>query len=253
MADDNENFIAPSDKTPDRKTPQDGQGNTPAESEWRKLTGEKYKTPEELAKAYKDMETKFGQNSEEVRKAREFAEVINPLLEEIRNDPEIFNKLDEKLRKKGQPNTTPNTPADTKQQSEEMRVVAQQILLDKFEQKRGIDKLTADEQKTMRNKIGETIVKLTGTDMNHVDLRRLNDVLDNAFILANQDTLVDKSKLEAMTSARENDDGSMPSIPTSPGKNGDTLTSEEARVADRLGLSREQYLDGKKGLTKNKK
>ena len=56
--------------------------------EWKTLVNkpERFQTEKDLAKSYNDLETKLGESSEEVRKAREFAELVNPLLEEIRAD-----------------------------------------------------------------------------------------------------------------------------------------------------------------------
>src|SRR5258708_5605643 len=99
MPDEIEDIIAPS--ASGEKTKQDEDGKI--QEDWKAIAGGKIKNEVELAKAYKELEKKLGQQSEEVRQTREFSEIINPLLDEIRNDPEIFNKLDEKLRKKGQP------------------------------------------------------------------------------------------------------------------------------------------------------
>ena len=91
MNDDNK--IAPSEGTPDEQGKKAQQTKEPVTEDWKTITANKYKTEAELAKAYKELESKLGTNSEEVRKTREFAENIQPLLEEIRNDPEIFARL----------------------------------------------------------------------------------------------------------------------------------------------------------------
>lgn len=247
MANDDD-IIASSDGDSDEKAKQQKESALSQDAEWKTLTGDKFKSEKELAEAYKALETKLGQTSDEVRKTREFAEIVNPLLEEIRNDPEIFNKLDEKLRKRGQPN---QQPADAKTVDQtEMRTVASDLVLARFEEKHGIDKLSADEKKNLRQSIGDVIYDLTGTTFDKVDLRRLGGILENAYVLANKDKLIEKSKLEALVSAQGLEDGSISSIPSSQGKGETTLTPEEAKIADRLGLTREQYLEGKTKLAK---
>lgn len=241
MTDDN--IIAPSNGKEDKAT-------EPVSENWKALVGDKFKTEADLAKAYKDLEKKLGETSDEVKKTREFAEVINPLLEEIRSDPEIFNKLDERLRKRNSPPTPDNSDnAKTEKtiDQEEMRSVASDLVLSRFEERHGINKLSSDEQKKIRQSIGDAIFENTGTRFDAVDLRRLNTVLENAYVLAVNKS--DKSTLEAIKSAQE--EGSISSIPSSPGKAENTLTPEQNKIADKLGLTREQYLEGMKTPTKS--
>jgi hypothetical protein len=244
----NDNYIAPSDGASDEKGKPNAEPTSTPE-DWKQLTGGKFKTEAELAKSYKDLETKLGQNSEEIRRSKEFAELMNPLLEEIRNDPEVFNKLDEKLRKRGQPNETPADKTDTKgkvDSLDEVRNVTSEMIRVDFEGRHGISELSPDEQKDMRRKIGDTILRLTGQPFDKVDLRRLGGVLEDAWFLANKDQLVDKSKLESLAATRGVDEASISAIPSS-GKKGETnLTPEQAKAAAKLGLSRDQYIAGMK-------
>lgn len=205
---------------------------------WKGIVGDKYKTPEELAKAHKELETKLGSQSEEIRKTKEFAEIVNPILEEIRNDPELFDALDKKLRSKDQPdNSQPKDSANDK--VDDVRSVASDLILQRFEEKYGITKLPLEEQAALRGNIGDAITRLTGKSFNQVDLRQLSNVLEDAYIIANKDKLINKEALVEAT-------GSIPSIPTSSGTTEETLTSQEARVAEKLGLTRDQYISGKK-------
>lgn len=210
--------------------------------EWSNITGGKFKSETELAKSYKELEKKHGEQSEEVRKTREFAETVNPLLEEIRNDPELFKKLDEKLRKRGESSDNSNKDSQKTADNTEIREVAESLLLAEFEGKHGINKLSQEEQKTLRTKIGNKISELTGTTMSKVDLRRLSSVLENAYVLATKDDK--KSESEAEES--DEGDGAMSSISSSKGKGEVKLTPDQARAAEKLGLSREQYVKGMK-------
>jgi hypothetical protein len=232
-------------------TPKEEEQPKKEESAPKKFLG-KYEKPEEMESAYKELETKLGQQSEEVRQAREFAAVVQPLLDEIRTDPELFKQLDEKLRKKDQPaQSAPQATNQTPDQGE-MRNVAQDLILARFEEKHGIDRMSPDERKASRQAIGDMVYELTGQPFTTVDLRRLGNTLENAYILANKDTLMEKSKLEALAQARGVEEGSLSSMPSSPGKSEETLTSEESTVAEKMGLTREQYLEGKKLLANRK-
>jgi hypothetical protein len=244
-------------KKKDKAPPETPKEDTPAKESEPKQEEElilgKYKTQDELVEAYKKSEKKLGEQGDELRQGREFAQVVQPLLDEIRSDPELFKKLDEKLREKGQSTESAQdeTKGDEKTTTQdESRQAVSDLILAKFEEKHGIDRLSTDERKKLRNKIGDVIHELTGKTFNGVDLRRLDGVLENAYILANKDVLIDKSKLEGLSPAKEVDEAGFPSVPSSPGKAETVLTSEEADIAGKLGQTREQYLEGKKGLAK---
>lgn len=232
-------------ETPKQETP--NKGDEPLKDDWGKIVDGKFKSEAELAKAYKDLESKLGEQGEELRQSREFATVVQPILETIRDDQELFSTLDKKLREKGQPSETPDAKWKEKvADQDELRTTASDLILARFEEKHGIDRLPSSERKKLRQDIGDTVYELTGKPLTSVDLRRLGAVLDNAYILANKDKLMEKSKLEALVSARGVEEAGIPSIPSSPGKAEETLTPEESRVAERMGLTREQYLEGKK-------
>lgn len=206
------------------------------------LTGGKYKSAEDLAKAYKEAESTIGKQSDEVKQVREFMSVAQPVFDVIKDDPTLFKAIDEKLRN----NKTPKD-ADAKDKitnQEEVVTATRDVLRMRFEEQHGFSKLSADEQKKLRSAIGNEIFELTGKDINGIDLRRLSPVLEKAYILA-KNGITDKSTQEAIAQA-DKPDASISSIPSSGGKAEGVLTPEEAKVAERLGITREQYLSNKK-------
>ena len=222
--------------------------------DWGKITEGRFKSEAELAKAYKEAEKKLGEQREQIGQFQEFTATIQPILNVIRDDPEVFKILDEKLRtgeKPGEPSKAPTKGEEDKgTDQDEMRAITSDLLLAKFEEKHGINKLSPDKGKELRNIIGNVIYELTGKTLKTVDLRRLEPILENSYVIARE--RVDKSTLEALKSAQEIE-GGIPSVPSSPGTTGPTLTSEEATVAEKLGQTREQYLAGKESLAKMKK
>ena len=224
----------PSDKTQPKTPPQDES----VDSEWQNITEGKYKSPTEVAKAYKELESKYGEQSKEVAQAREFMQVVYPILDEIKNDPELFKALEKKL----QPKKDDDSPKDEKPQDEETRDTLRELTIAQFEKKHGLNKLSPEERNTIRRNIGDAMYELTGQKLKDVDLRNLSKNLENAYIIV-------KAKSKSSGSDSE-DRGSMSSVPGSPGKGEKALNKEEADIADKLGLTREQYLEGKKGLTK---
>jgi len=244
--------MADEDKKPVETPPagEDKKIEKPAElsqAEWKKIVGDKFKDENELAKSYKSLEEEKGRLSTELGQAREFSQTVQPLLEVIRDDPELFQALDKKLREKGQPkDMTKATPEERSESTKEVRSVATDLIISRFEESKGIDKLTAEEKKVAREKMGNVIAEMTGQALTDIDLRRLSTVLENAYTLANKDQLVEKSKLEALAKARGLDEASIGSLSSSQGKVEEALTPEESRVAERMGLTREQYLTSKK-------
>jgi hypothetical protein len=221
------------DKTQQGKQPQDES----VDSEWQDIVEGKYKSPTEVAKAYKELESKYGEQSKEVAQAREFMQVVYPILDEIKNDPELFKALEKKLQPKKD-----EDPKDEKPQDEETKDTLRELTIAQFEKKHGLNKLSPEERNTIRRNIGDAMYELTGQKLKNVDLRNLSKNLENAYIIV---------KAKSKSSGSESEDrGSMSSVPGSPGKGDKALNKEEADIADKLGLTREQYLEGKKGLTK---
>ena len=231
------------EKVPSESQKEDKTNNEGAEST-DKLTGGKFKTTEDLAKAYKELETKLGEQSDEIRQSREFMSVAQPVFDVIKGDEKLFEAIDKKLQ--GTSNNSEKDDAkDKTTNQEEVKETQRQLLMSAFESKHNFSKLSADEQKQLRRAIGNEIFELTGKDYNGIDLRRLSPVLEKAYTLA-KSGITDKSTQEAIAEAEKTDDGAISSLPSSGGKAGQALTSEEAKVAERLGLTREQYVSGKK-------
>lgn len=215
------------------------------DQDWAKVVDGKFTSPTEVAKAYKELERKYGEQSAEVKQAREIMTSISPVLETIQNDPELFKLLEQKLN-----NDSPKDPANktkpTAESSEsDVKQVAADLLLARFEETHGIDKMEPEERRALRQSIGDHIYELTGTNLNGVDLRRLGKTLENAYILAKY-----KSKSAGSSETEAEDRASISSIPSKAGKQETTLSPEEAAVAQKMGLTREQYLEGKKKLAK---
>lgn len=236
----------PKEQKPGEQVPPKEQ--TPA---WKAIAGDKFKDETELAKAYLELEKEKGRLAKEAGEGKEFAQTVQPLLELIRDDPELFKQLDERMKKKGQPaDLTKATPEQKSEATKEVRSVATDLIITRFEEQKGIDKLEPDVRKAMREKIGSVVAEMTGQALTDVDLRRLAGVLDNAYILANKDEVIKKSELEALAKSQGLDAASIGNLTSTTGKKEDNLTPEEAKVAERMGLTREQYLEGKKKIAK---
>jgi len=229
--------------TPPASPKEDKSNNTETvDQEWAKVVDGKFTSPTEVAKAYKELETKYGEQSTEVKQAREMMTTVTPILEAIQNDPVLFKQLEEKLSADNSPKKTPaNKKKASKDNSQsDVRQVASDLVLSKFEEKHGIDKMEPEERRILRQKIGDALFELTGTNLNGVDLRKLGNTLENSYIISKY-----KSKPADSAADDEVDRASISSIPSKDGKKEAALTPDEAETAEKMGLSREQYLEGK--------
>ncbi len=234
MADPDIKTNAPSTGNEDTQTPKPN-----VTDDWKSITGNKYQSEADLAKAYKELESKYGQQSEDIRKGREFAETVAPVLDIIKNDPDAFKLIDEKLRNVNTPEKGKDKSVKQEKKQQEVREAAQDILIDNLESKYGFKDLSKEEQESLRNKIGFYVTKMTKKNILDVDLRDLRSVYEDAYTLTMSDKRTDQDE-ETIPN------GAFSSIPSSKGKGETKLTQEERTVASKLGLTTEQYLAGKK-------
>jgi hypothetical protein len=235
-------------QTPPAPKQEDKSETAEQDKAWAEITKGKFKDPTEVAKAYISLEEKLGEQGQEISRAREVMDVMYPIMQEIQNDPELFKALEKKLNKVSSESkpTEDNKPAiSAKSDQSEVRSVASDLVLAKFEETHGIDRLEPEERRELRRKIGDAIYELTGTNLGGVDLRRLGKTLENAYILTKY-----KSKSAVSSETEDEDRASFSSLPSKSGKTETVLTPDEASVAEKMGLTREQYLEGKKKLAK---
>jgi hypothetical protein len=231
-------------QAPPSSTQADTQKQT-VEQEWNKIVEGKFKSSEELAKAYKELENKLGEQGVELGQSREFVETVKPILELVRDDPALFAAVDAKLKQTMSPQNFQQVESQPNKSQEENKETLSNLVIANFEKEYGIDTLPETERRAMRAKIGTAISEMTGMPMNKVDLRRLEGTLKNAYVLANKDNLVEKTKLEALIEAQANEEAGISSLRSS-AKNTEeiTLTPEQARVAQKMGLTKDQYVEG---------
>lgn len=232
--------------TPQSETPQEEKSakNESEPESLEKITGGKFKTPDSLAKAYSELEKKLGEQGDELKQAREFATIVQPMLDLARNDKEVFDLIDKKLQ--SQPDNPSNKDSKADNKDSESRDVLYDIIIESFETKHGISKMDKEKSREIRNQIGRELAEMTGgLTYKQVGLKQLPTVLEKAFTLATY-----KSGMTSTDSVSGDEDASISSIPSSPGKSEESLTPEEARVAEKMNLTREQYLEGKKRLAK---
>lgn len=244
---------SPETKAPE--TPDSGQAKeTTQAAPSNKFEG---KSPEELAKAYVELEKKLGEQSQELGESRKYREQVDVVLQAIWADKDIYNSVDKKIRElRGAPiqtdtNTNEGKPEPQSNDTDTRKALETQII-DQFEKKFGLDQMESQKRRDMHTKIGTALAEMLdpgGTKtyqeiLNDVSLARLPKYLDNAYFLANREELQ-----KSITQSKENEAGAIGSIPSSSGRTSDlTLSASERDVAEKMGVTEEKYLERKKQI-----
>jgi len=215
----------------------------------------KFQSHEEAEKAYKELEKKLGQQSEEVGQARKeldetrkYQMAVAPYVQLLDTDENLRKDVFKKLNI---PTDDVSTPVDTKiirdtVQKEVAPYVYYQRgeIFSKFEQKYGIDQLEEDPRKEMKGKIGDVLKEYYPGGIETIPNHRLGKFLEDAYVLANKDLLIEQGKLEGRVAERELTAGAIGSMASGEAKTSEiTLTPAQREVAEKAKLSEKEYAE----------
>lgn len=221
------------------------------------------KSTEDLVRMYGELERKLGEQSGEVKQARDTQEKMNVVLQAISRNPELYNQVEKEVQavvrgeepltsdvKRGEPEAGKEKEP---QRDDQRRYLENQAIAD-FQQKFGINKLSSEErQKLMQdvstawaNMIDPKGRKTKQELLSSVELDVLPQQLENAYWLANKQSLVDKGSLP------NQDFASIGSVPSGSGKaeEGVNLTPQEQKIAEKLGIDPDKYAKQKQQIRK---
>lgn len=264
------------DKSPDTKSEKDTKVETPGKEQPEKVEVQaqaplkdlpeklKDKSAEEIADMYTNLEKKLGKNSKEIEEARKSKDEADKYLSErnllaqaVQRNPELYKMLDNELKSIQGGATTESKKegggeaqvADPRvselRRAEENRAIAD------FEFRFGLNKLEKSERQDIMKKVSTQLADLVDPGgqksmadvLGSIGLEKLPKYLENAYWLANKDSLMDKGRLP------DQDTASIGSMASSSGKSDEaSLTDRERNVANRLGVKPDQYLKQKQGM-----
>lgn len=222
------------------------------------------KSPEEIAKAYQELEKKFGETSEEVASARKVMEQNDTLLRAIWSDPDLYRQVEQGVKKYTSGEVLPETKPNDKppkgdegskesqvDQVADLKVASENRVLNEFAVKYGYNTLPEKERKDSYARLAVTLAELVDPGgkksvrqiLNNIPTSKLPRYLENAHFIANKDKFLEKAKDSGRVSHLENQEGSIGSFAASSGKakTGVELTSREREVAQKMGVSEENY------------
>ena len=228
------------------------------------------KSPEEIVKMYLDLERSFHQRDKEIEEWKKFGENSAPVWRAILRNPDLYKAIEEEVAKEAGVLPSQQTTTSAKKGSQETKKGQVQIsekpseaddvlrnqIIEQFEDRVGISKLSRDKQRELREQLATLMAEKRllrqGETLATVSLRDLPEILDTAWKLYNVDRLKEEGKLEGLASALVEKQASIGSLPSSEKKEPalPELSEEEKKVASRMGLSEEDYAKMKQRIKK---
>jgi hypothetical protein len=230
---------------------------------------EKFKgqTPEQIAKAYVELEKKMGEQSTTVEEAKKLKEQTDTLIKAIWNDPDLYRQVEDGVKKYINGESLPSRDANPKKGDEppkgvqvdptisDLRVSEENRVLNDFFAKYGYNKLDEKTRKDSYAKLSLAVAELVDPNgkksirdvFASIPVSKLSRYLEHAHFIANKDSIIEQAKNSARLSEQENRDGAIGSFAASSGKSdsGVKLTNREREVAQKMGISEENYLKRK--------
>lgn len=217
----------------------------------------KGKSAKDIANSYLELEKHTGKTSQEVKEARENLAQWEALGKVIQSNPALEKLITEEIEKIGGKKTEGDDSHQT-DSNQDVRIATTDSIFKEFEREHGIDRLNGDSQTALQNKIGKELAEIldpTGSKplnqlLSEVPLNRLGGHLRKAYKLATVDDEKERARLQGLLQAKQNRDAEFGSIPSSSGSpvNQAQLSAEELKVATRLNISPEKYLENKKKI-----
>jgi hypothetical protein len=223
----------------------------------------KGKSPEQIAKAYLDLESKMGEQSKTVEEAKTLRDQTDTLVKAIWSDPDLYRQVEAGVKKftsgESLPERDPKKDATPKDAVNpiisDLRTNEENRVLNDFFSKYGYNTLDEKSRKDAYAKLSTTVAELVDPSgkksikeiFSSIPVTKLRSILDNAHKIANFDQIVNKARSSAAIPLEENRDGAIGSFAASNKRASDsvTLTSRERDVAQKMGISEEKYLKRK--------
>lgn len=236
------------------------------------------KTPDEIAKAYVELERKLGESSTEVEEARKLKEQFDPLLRAIWSDPDLYRQVEAGIQKVITGETLPESRKPAVKQPQkgdeedkerirsemaDLRRSEENRVLNEFYTKFGYNSLPANERQEKNKVLAVALAELLDPGgkkplkqvLSDVPLDKLPKFLENAHFLANKDSLFEQGRRSALLSEEENRAASIGSFAASSGKSAPDvrLTQSEREIAQKMGVSEDAYLKRKRQIAEEAK
>lgn len=219
---------------------------------WQELAGvdpKDFDSPEKLAKSYKDATKGLSDQGQKLKAAEDFKTSVTPLLKAVYGNPDLYKKVVEEVKtlygeiKDGDDKEEKNTP-DPK--VDELSGLEEQRIIDKIEENNSFLREKTDEEKTkIRKEVGQIMTRWLGAGQKP-SLSQLGPMLKDAWSIWKNEHNVEEEKEEPISLSGF---GTPRSVQAAIGKMGvSSLSPQEIKAAERMGLTAEEYLGQKKEI-----
>lgn len=244
--------VEPQDPPPAPPVPPAGEG---------KKEEPKGQDPTELAQ-------KLGTAEAENKTLKDYKDKADPVLQTIFADHELYKKVEEAHQKRlgvatdDKKDDPKNKNGEDKAGDTDTRRAMIVSVVNEFNKRHGMDKLTQEERTEINNKVGAQLKemldpmgnKATLTQvMEDASLIKLPEFLDNAFYLVNRTKIVEQAKEQGKKEAAEENlgvVGGFSSISIEP--DNAMLTLKEREIAKKMGISEDKFLARKKEIAQRR-
>lgn len=247
--------MADEPKTPVEPTAQD---NAPKADEDKLYLG-KFKTPEDMAKSFVELENKLSQQGEDLNKLRQFQSEAYPIIDIVYGNDEIMSQIrqaaDAKYAPPEEPKENGKNEGDKTPQVDpkirEQEAYLRQRAIEDFKRKHGLEVLSTEDyskvEEALTNVMGRWIIPGT-----QVPLDKVSNLLEDAYSIVRSDKLVEDKVLESLATSQTNQRATMsPMTGESPSDSGAELTETERKFAEKLGVKPEDVKTYKEKMAKD--
>lgn len=245
------------DKPIEPKAPVTAPGQAPTADELpEKFKG---KSASDIAKSYLELEKEHGKHTEEVKKTREENEQWKALGQVIGNNPALKKAVQDEIDHITKPKTEDKKEDKETPKRDDVRIAAQDQIINKFEEDRGLRLIPAEKKTELDKAIGRELVDMldpTGTKtpseiIASIPVDRLPKYLDKAYLLATAGDKEERTRSQEFVEAKRNQAATIGSMPSSGVRESDfNLTPGEKEAARRMNISEEDYIKQKKEMAK---
>ena len=249
--------MAEEEKKDSGETPEE---NIKKQSSEEKLLAGKYKSAEELEKAYleeqskiQEQGTRLNQQAEELGQLREFQSKTYPIIDAVYADQELMGKVRQAVDAKYGVPVEGNTETEKEEQPKvDPRAMAtesflRQQAISNFKARHGLDKLSMDDGKSVDEALMNTMARwiIPGQP---IPLEKVDALLEDAYKIVRNDKLIEDKVFESLAEQRTNQQATVGQLSAgSPGEKSPIELSEEERsFARKLGVKEEDALEYKK-------
>lgn len=233
---------------------QDKEEGKNAEQSWQELAGvdpKEFDSPEKLAKSYKDARKGLAEQGQRIKDSEEYQQRTEPLLKVIYGNPDLYKKVVEEVKNvynAEQSDQSTNKEEVRDSRFDELAGLEEARVIKDFESSIKLNRKSTEDQAKIRKEIGGIMQRWIPAN-SKPSIQQLPTFLEDAWEIYKSKNDIEEVEEEpsinlgfgtpraAMASIDKMDVG--------------TLSQQERKAADRMGLSYEDYLKEKKSIMRS--